>query len=120
MIPACLDSLSSPTLRGRPLPSVDEKSTTVFYFQIIHPDALSGGNFGKGRTQIQNLKTVLEDVLGHGNQNAMLPGQIEAGFRSRSDAAGGILFTEAEVREFNEINAKLGRPLWDPSKLTSA
>jgi len=50
----------------------------------------------------------------------MLSGQIEAGFRSRSDAAGGILFAEAEVREFNEINAKLGRPLWDPSKLTSA
>jgi L-2-hydroxycarboxylate dehydrogenase (NAD+) len=50
----------------------------------------------------------------------MLPGQLEAAARKRSDAAGGLLFTEAEIGEFNEINAQLGLPAWDVSKLTSA
>ena len=50
----------------------------------------------------------------------MLPGQIEAGARKRSDAAGGLLFTEAEIGEFNEINAELGFPAWDVSKLAEA
>lgn len=47
-------------------------------------------------------------------------GQIESGLRSCSDATGGILFTEAEVRESNEINTEFGRPLWKISKLATA
>ncbi len=50
----------------------------------------------------------------------MLPGQIEGGFRKRSDAAGGLLFTEAEVAEFNEIGAELGLAAWDTAKLVRA
>ena len=96
------------------------KTPPVFYFQVIHPDALSGGNFACGRNQIENLKAVLDDILGHGNENAMLPGQIEAAARKRSDAAGGLLFTAAEVAEFNELDAELGLPAWDISKLASA
>ena len=111
---------SLPTLRGRKLEAEGEKNTPVFYFQIIHPDAISGGAFAKGRNQIQNLKAVLEDILGHGNDNAMLPGQIEAAARKRSDEAGGLLFTAAEVAEFNEINTELGLPAWDISKLAKA
>lgn len=108
---------SLPTIRGRETNIPGEKTTTVFYFQVVHPDALSGGDFAQGRTQIGNLKAVLDDVLGHGNENAMLPGQIEAGFRKRSDEAGGLLFTEAEVAEFNELAASLGKPQWDLSQL---
>ena len=78
------------------------------------------GNFAQGRNQMSNLKAVIDDILGHGNDNSMLPGQIEAGFRKRSDEAGGILFTEAEVAEFNEIAAELGEPLWDITKLARA
>ena len=111
---------SLPTIRGRDMPAVDEKNTPVFYFQIIHPEALSGGNFAQGRTQMQNLKAVIEDILGHGNDNSMLPGQLEAAARKRSDEAGGLLFTEAEVAEFNEINTELGQPLWDTTQLASA
>jgi L-2-hydroxycarboxylate dehydrogenase (NAD+) len=111
---------SLPTLRGRQLPSPDEKNTPVFYFQVIHPDALSGGAFACGRSQKENLKAVLEDILGHGNQGAMLPGQIEGGFRKRSDAAGGLLFTDAEVAEFNEIAVELGMPIWNAAKLARA
>jgi L-2-hydroxycarboxylate dehydrogenase (NAD+) len=108
---------SLPTIRGRKFDTAGEKNTPVFYFQVIHPDAVSGGNFACGRSQIENLKAVLDDILGHGNENSMLPGQIEAAARKRSDAAGGLLFTEAEVAEFNEINAELGLPAWDSSKL---
>ena len=111
---------SLPTIRGRKLAAEGEKNTPVFYFQVIHPDALAGGNFAKGRSQMENLKAVIDDVLSHGNDAAMLPGQIEAGFRKRSDAAGGLLFTEAEVAEFNEINAELGQPAWDFATLAKA
>ena len=111
---------SIPTLRGRKLETATEKNTAVFYFQIIHPDALSGENFAHGRSQKENLKAVIDDVLGHGNDGAILPGQIESGFRRRSDTAGGLLFTDAEVAEFNQIAADLGEPTWDISKLVRA
>jgi len=92
----------------------------VFYFQVIHPDAFSGGAFACGRDQMANLKAVLDDIRGHGNEAAMLPGQLEADARKRSDAAGGLLFTAAEVAEFNEIAAEVGLPAWDISTLASA
>lgn len=111
---------SLPTIRGRKSDAPGEKNTPVFYFQVIHPDALSGGNFACGRNQIENLRAVLEDILGHGNENAMLPGQIEANARKRSDEAGGLLFTPAEVAEFNEIAAELGQSGWDPATLKPA
>ena len=111
---------SLPTIRGRSLSTPGEKNTPVFYFQVIHPDALSGDAFACGRSQITNLKAVLDDILGHGNGSAMLPGQLEAEARRRSDRAGGLLFTPAEVAEFNEINAELGLPAWDVSSLACA
>jgi len=111
---------SLPTIRGRKPAPAGEKTTTVFYFQVIHPDALSCDNFAWGRSQGENLKSVLGDILGHGNDGSMLPGQIEADFRKRSDAAGGLLFTPAEVAEFNQIAAELGEPTWDVIRLTKA
>jgi bifunctional enzyme CysN/CysC len=50
----------------------------------------------------------LDDILGHGNDNAMLPGQIEANARKVSDAAGGLHFTAAEIAEFNELAREIG------------
>jgi LDH2 family malate/lactate/ureidoglycolate dehydrogenase len=108
---------SLPTLRGRTLETAGEKNTAVFYFQIVHPEALAGGGFAHGRSQRENLQAVIDDVLGHGNDGAMLPGQLEADFRKRSDRAGGLLFTAAEIAEFNEINRELNRPLWDVTQL---
>jgi L-2-hydroxycarboxylate dehydrogenase (NAD+) len=67
-----------------------------------------------------NLKAVIDDILGHGNDNSMLPGQLEAAARKRSDEAGGLLFTAAEVGEFNEIAAELGETAWDIQKLATA
>ena len=99
---------SLPTIRGRENEDKAEKTTMAFYFHVIHPDAISGGHFAKGRTQIENLKAVLDDILGHGNENAMLPGQIEANARKTSDAAGGLHFTPAEIAEFNELARELG------------
>jgi L-2-hydroxycarboxylate dehydrogenase (NAD+) len=108
---------SLPTLRGRQGAVAGEKNTPVFYFQVIHPEALSGDNFACGRTQAENLKAVIADILGHGNETAMLPGQIEAAARRRSDAAGGLLFTAAEVAEFNELAADLKLAPWDAAAL---
>jgi len=98
---------SLPTIRGREISDKEEKTTTAFYFHVIHPDAISGRNFAKGRDQIGNLKAVLDDILGHGNDDAMLPGQIEAKARKASDEAGGLLFTAAEIAEFNDLAKEL-------------
>jgi len=117
---AALIGGSLPTLRGRPVASEGEKSTSAFYFQVIHPDALSGNNFAQGRTQLKNLTAVIADILGHGNENAMLPGQLEAKARQQSDANGGLLFTAAELVEFNEINRQLGRAEWHPETMKKA
>ncbi len=111
---------SLPTIRGRKLTDSTEKNTPVFYFQVIHPDALGCGDFAKGRSQMENLKAVIDDILGHGNEASMLPGQIEAGFRKRSDDAGGLLFTAAEINEFNEFASELGQQPWDTGKLAQA
>ena len=111
---------SLPTLRGRKILTPGEKNTPVFYFQVIHPDALSGDNFACGRNQSENLAAVIADILGHGNASAMLPGQLEAAARQRSDAAGGLLFTAAEIAEFNELAAELGLPPWDVASLAPA
>ena len=69
---------------------------------------------------MENLKAVLDDILGHGNEGAMLPGQLEAAARTRSDAAGGLLFTAAEIAEFNAIASELGLPAWDVTQLPRA
>lgn len=110
---------STPTLRSRWADDGD-KHTCAFYFQVIHPDAISGKNFASGRSQSDNIKHVLEDILGHGNEDCLLPGQMEADAAKRSDANGGLLFTKAEIAEFNEIAECCGEPLWDTSKLKTA
>jgi L-2-hydroxycarboxylate dehydrogenase (NAD+) len=107
---------STPTLRGRSVPE-GEKSSAAFYFQVIHPDAMSSGLFAKGRTQAENLKAVMDDILGHGNENALWPGQIEARAAAQTADAGGLLFTAAELESFAEIAAECGLPAWDTASL---
>jgi L-2-hydroxycarboxylate dehydrogenase (NAD+) len=111
---------SLPTLRSRWGTAENEKHTPAFYFQVIHPDAMNGNDFAQGRTQAQNVKAVLEDIIGHGNDNSILPGQFEAQAASRSDENGGLLFSEAEVAGFNEIAEECGQPKWDVATLKTA
>ncbi|PTY07391.1 lactate dehydrogenase [Opitutaceae bacterium EW11] len=103
---------SLPTLRSRWAEDGD-KHTCAFFFQVIHPEAISAGAFAKGRNQSQNVKAVIEDVLGHGNTKSMLPGQIEAEWAQRSKTAGGLLFTKAEIEAFNEMGAEAKHPAWN-------
>jgi len=106
---------SLPTLRNRWDREQAEKHTCAFFFQVIHPEAVSGGEFARGRGQAGNVKAVIEDILGHGNEKCLLPGQIEADWARKSAAAGGLLFTQAEVEAFNELADEAGCPRWDPS-----
>ena len=110
---------SLPTLRCR-APVAGEKQTCGFFFQVIHPDAISGGAFAGGRSQQANVKAVLADILGHGNEQCMLPGQLEAQAAARSDAAGGLLFSKAEVEALNEIAAEAGVAPVDINALKTA
>ena len=110
---------SLPTLRSRPIPE-GEKRSCCFYFSVIHPDALSSGLFAKGRSQTENLKAVLGDLFGHGNETCTLPGQPEAKAAAASAAAGGLLFSEAEIGEFNVLARECGLPEWNLASFARA
>ena len=58
-------------------------------------------------------------ILGHGNEKAMLPGQLEAGWAKRTAEAGGLLFSTAEIEAFNELAAEAGQPLWNVASFKS-
>ena len=62
---------------------------------------------------MENVKTVLEDILGHGNENCLLPGQLEAEGAARSEKNGGLLFTKTEIEAFHEISSHCGMPAWN-------
>ena len=102
---------SKPTLRSNHLKDGD-KHTPNFYFQVIHPDALSSENFAFGRNQAENVKVVLEDILQGGNQNCIIPGQFEAEFAELTHKANGLLFSEKEILEFNSIAEECGAETW--------
>jgi LDH2 family malate/lactate/ureidoglycolate dehydrogenase len=95
---------SLPTIRNRwdKIPP-GEKGTCCFYFQCIRPDAISVDNFAAGRSQNENVKAVIVDILGHGNEAAILPGQIEARAAALSQKAGGLVFTSAEIDALKHI-----------------
>lgn len=100
---------SLPTLRSRwNTGPKDEKRTPNFFFQCIRPDALDCGDFAQGRSQRDNVKAVLADILGHGNEKAILPGQLEANAAALSQKHGGLLFTQAEIDALGHIAAEAG------------
>ncbi len=109
---AALIGGSLPAIRGRPHEE-GEKNSTCFFFQVIHPDALSAGAFARGRGQQDNVKAVIENILGPGNEKCLLPGQIEAAGAARSEKSNGLLFTKAEIEEFNGIAAQCSAPPWN-------
>jgi hypothetical protein len=98
---------SLPTIRNRwtQVPE-GEKGTCCFFFQVWKPEAMSAGAFARGRNQSANVKAVLADILGHGNEGCMLPGQLEAQAAARCAKNGGLLFSEAEIHAFNELAAE--------------
>ncbi|MDP1581007.1 MAG: Ldh family oxidoreductase [Candidatus Didemnitutus sp.] len=104
---------SIPTIRNRWEKAEGDKGTCCFFFQVIHPDAISTGAFAKGRNQQQNVQAIIGDILGHGNDRCLLPGQLEAGWAKRTADAGGLLFSQAEITAFNELATEAGQPLWD-------
>ncbi len=108
---------SLPTLRSRwKTGPEDEKRTPTFFFQCIRPEALDCGDFAKGRSQSQNVKAVIDDILSHGNEHCLLPGQPEAKAAALSDKMGGLLFLPSEIDEFESI-AKEAKVDFDRSAL---
>jgi len=94
-------------------PSTNRESTVAAATPAAS-SSINGGAFAKGRNQQQNVKAVIADVLGHGNEKCMLPGQLEAGWAAHTAKAGGLLFSAAEVAAFNELATEAGQPLWKP------
>ncbi len=94
-----------PTRRGEVPTDDGEKTTCNLFFLVIHPEALSCNAFSCGRDQKENVKAVLKDVLGHGNESCLLPGQVEAEAARESEAAGGLIFTSAEIESLKTVAA---------------
>jgi L-2-hydroxycarboxylate dehydrogenase (NAD+) len=118
-IVAALIGGSLPTIRSR-APVAGEKQGCAFFFQVIHPEAISGAAFSCGRSQSDNVKAVLADILGHGNSGCMLPGQLEAEAAERTCRAGGLLFSTAEVAALNDLAREAGVAEIDASSLPTA
>lgn len=112
---------SLPTLRSRwDQGPPDEKRTPSFFFQAIRPEALDCGGFAQKRTQGANVRAVIEDIMGHGNTpGTILPGQLEHEAAVRSEKAGGLLFTDAEIAEFDKL-AREARVRFNPKDLKPA
>jgi len=107
---------SLPTLRGR-YQGDGRKRSTCFFFQVIHPEAIAGRDFDSGRSVAENTKAIVADILGHGNDNCLLPGQIEARAAAGCERAGGLLFSETEIDSFNEIARECGGEGWNKREL---
>lgn len=103
---------SLPEIRGTTRGDADEKRGSTFFFQVIHPEAIRGNNFAKNRSQMENVKAVIQDVLGHGNEKCLLPGQPEAKNAELSKQHRGLLFTAAEIAEFNHLALEVKEPVW--------
>lgn len=99
---------SLPTLRGRPKEGGPHKRTMSFYFQATHPEAMGAGTFKDRHAMETNVAAVLKDILGHGNESCMLPGQVEHEAALKSEKHNGLLFTAAEVQEFKHLFDEAG------------
>ncbi len=107
-----------PSLRGKWNEGpADEKRTPHFFFQCIKAEAVDCGSFPAGRDQKANVKAVIQDVLGHGNDRVMLPGQLEAKAAELTRKHGGLLFTRAEMEAFREMATECGEKPWETGKL---
>lgn len=102
---------SLPTQRSR-WDGPGDKHSPNFFFQVIHPEAISSGDFAGSVNQSENVKRVLDDILGHGNEGCLLPGELEEKARVQTEKAGGLLFSEAEINAFAEIAGECGVPPW--------
>ncbi|MCP5544591.1 MAG: Ldh family oxidoreductase [Akkermansiaceae bacterium] len=112
---------SLPTIRNRwDKVGEGEKGTCAFFFQVWHPDAMNAGAFAKGRSQSENVKAVIGDILGHGNENCVLPGQFEAAAAARCAKNGGLLFSEAEILAFNDLAKEARKAKWKVSDFKQA
>ena len=101
-----------PTIRGRSWGD-GQKHSNCFHFMAIHPDAISSGGYDQGRTRDENIKAILDDIVGGENNGAILPGYFEHQQSLKCDKAGGLLFSTAEVEAFNEIAGECGDSTWN-------
>jgi L-2-hydroxycarboxylate dehydrogenase (NAD+) len=87
-----------------------EKGTCTFFFQCIRPEAISGEDFAQRRTQAENVKEVIGEILSHGNEKCLLPGEPEAVAARLSQEQGGLIFTPIEIDNFEAIAKEAGAP----------
>jgi L-2-hydroxycarboxylate dehydrogenase (NAD+) len=97
-----------PTTRGKFDIGDDLNHSPCFFFKVIHPEALSE-SFGNS---VKNIRAILKDILSTGNEDCLLPGQVEAHAADQCVRAGGLLFTASEIEELNQIADECEYDTW--------
>jgi len=106
-----------PTLRGRFGEGGEAKRSMSFFFQCWRPEILGAGTFADTAAQTENVRAVIADILGHGNDSALLPGELEHRAGQLSARHGGLLFTEKEIDGLGEEFARASVP-FHPASLS--
>ena len=99
-----------PTIRGRFSGENKAKNSCTFFFQVIHPRALEC-SFEELKSQNENVKAVIDDIFKKGNEESLLPGELEYRAAKKSDEVKGLIFTEAEKLAFDELARENGLEL---------
>lgn len=91
-----------PTERGKFIRNNSPKNqNTTFCFQVVNPEI-----FGDKEEYQDNLKKVINDILGEGNKQCILPGQIEHEAYCEFKKEKLLTFTDAEY-EFLKLNSNV-------------
>ena len=96
-----------------------EKQTDFIFTTLAEEMGMVGGllllagAFAMGRSQSANVHAVIQDILGHGNEKCLLPGQPEAEAARLSAHAGGLLFTASEIAELAAVAQSTHQPAWN-------
>ena len=80
---------------------------------------MKGNDYVKGRSQIQNVKAIIEDMLGHGNEKCLLPGQPEARWGGFQKNTAACCSPQAEIEELNHLAHEVGEPAWNLAEFKS-
>ncbi len=98
---ACFNAGCIPTLRGREFDKSGNKLTNLFFI-ALNPEFLNVSN-NKQSTLNLRIKATLEDIIGHGNDDAIFPGYLEYLAQKKSKEKKGLLLTYAEKTEFEKL-----------------
>jgi ureidoglycolate dehydrogenase (NAD+) len=109
---AALIGGSLPTIRGRdPVPGA--KQTPMLLFPGHPPRSPLRRSLRRRPLSSRKRQSRPHDILSHGNEHCLLPGELEARWAQKCARNGGLLFSRHEIRQLNQIALGCGEPTWE-------